>query len=383
MNREEKFLIDICRAYFNNRTVNIPESMDWRAFCKIAKNHNLIGICYCVLTKYNIPNSVLKALQDKFFDLVYIYECQSRALNDINTCLTACSIPYVLFKGSVLRELYPVPESRSMGDIDLLVSKKDETAVKAELKKINFSCYASNGPVQEYSRDNIILEVHTKIISEFNADVFSDAMSHAVFDGACGRLEDNYHFAYLIAHIAHHFKFYGAGMKLILDLAIMLSKRDIDIAKVLDILESAGLRRFGYEILSVCFHWFEIGEAFIEDTSKTEEYLLKCGAFGSLQSNKGAVVARKDLEEGKNINSSLITKLRLAFPSYDRLKNIPYIKFIEGRPWLTPYAWLYRFIYNFKYKKDFVKHTLNTINEKETKALAQAELNYFEEIGLL
>lgn len=66
--------------------------------------------------------------------------------------------------------------------------------------------------------------MHTKIISEFGDNAFNDAFENSVFDGCKGELNNDYHFAYLIAHIAHHFKFYGAGLKLILDLAVMLKK---------------------------------------------------------------------------------------------------------------------------------------------------------------
>jgi hypothetical protein len=45
---------------------------------------------------------------------------------------------------------------------------------------------------------------------------FCNAFDYAVFDGFEGTFDNNFHFAYLIAHTAHHFKFYGAGIKLIL-----------------------------------------------------------------------------------------------------------------------------------------------------------------------
>lgn len=234
MNKEEKFLLNLCRCYLDNTAPEIND-VDWRGFYKLAKAHNLIGICHCVFNKnkeLSIPNGVRQLFMDKFFDLVYIYECQTAALKDIEACLTSAEIAYILFKGSVLRNLYPVPESRSMGDIDLLVNEKDRDRAKSVLENIGFDCYAPNGAVREFKRNNIILEVHTKIISEFGDNAFSDAFDNSVFDGFKGELNDDYHFAYLIAHIAHHFKFYGAGLKLILDLAVMLKERNINLDNV-------------------------------------------------------------------------------------------------------------------------------------------------------
>lgn len=227
--------------------------------------------------------------------------------------------------------------------------------------------------------------MHTRLFTDLGDNAFTDAFENAYALGASPfdlRMNNDYHLAYLIAHIAHHFKFYGAGLRMILDLAVILNTTKIDISRVLDILSKINLDTFAREILGVCFRWFSLGRDFGRNVTKTEEYLLKCGAFGSLTENTGAIVARKDLEDGKSISSPLLTKMRLAFPSYNRMKNIPYIRFIEGRPWLTPYAWCYRFFYNFKNRGRFVVHTVKSIDDKDTQALAAAELKYFEEIGL-
>lgn len=383
MTKEELLLIEVSKAYFNGTDINIPDDINWHSFCLLAKHHNLVGICHCVLVKSNAPKNVLDAFREKFLELVYAYECQSGALGDIDNILTSAEIEYILFKGSTLRDIYPVPESRSMGDIDFLIKPEDRDKVKKLLEQNGYSCYRSNGPVYEYFGKNVTLEVHTKIIREFGEKAFSDAFENAEFDGCKGKLEDSYHFAYLIAHIAHHFRFYGAGLKLILDLAIMLCKCNIDMDKVFEILGNINLDRFSRVILSVCYKWFGVGECYIDDTAKTERYLLKCGAFGSLNENKGAVVARKDLEEGKSISSSLLTKLRLAFPPYKKLKELPYISFINGRPWLTVLAWVYRFFYNLKHKRKVMIKTVKSIDNENTQTLAKEELEYFEEIGLI
>lgn len=332
-----------------------------------------------------LPEEVRSSLQDKFYDIIYVGSCQINALNDIREALCGAEIPFILFKGSVLRDYYPVPESRIMSDIDILITQEKRNAAKNALESIGFKCKSVNGTVREYSRQGIKLEVHTRLFSEFGENAFDDAFENSVFlnDGGFEkRLDTDYHFAYLIAHIARHFKFYGAGIRMILDLAFFRMKNDVDISKVMDILSKIRLDTFAKEILTLCRKWFGFGEDFDRDVSKTEEYLLSYGAFGGLNENKGAIIARKNLEDGKSISSPFMRKLRLAFPSYSRMKNIDYIKFIEGRPWLTPYAWAYRFFYNFKNRKTFVKKTIKNLDENNIESLAVAELKYFEEIGL-
>ena len=62
--------------------------------------------------------------------------------------------------------------------------------------------------------------------------------------------------------------------------------------------------------------------------------------------------------------------------------DIDYIKFINGRPWLILYAWVYRIIYNFKHKKEFMLNAVNSLDDEKTYILAQKELEMFKEIGL-
>ena len=90
---------------------------------------------------------------------------------------------------------------------------------------------------------------------------------------------------------------------------------------------------------------------------------------------------RKDLEVGKT-GGTFLKRLRLLFPSYQRMKEIPYIKFIENRPYLTPFAWVYRFFYNLKHKKAFMMGAVKGLADKDSEKEAQKELEFFREIGL-
>ncbi len=370
----------------NNADITIPDHLDYKELFRIAKHHNLLGICHCVIntskTKSSMPENFLSALKEKFFDSVYIFECQKACAQEVKDILTASQTRHILFKGIMLREMYPVPESRTMGDIDILIDLRNRDAVKKALINAGFDCTEQNGPVYNYRKNGVLLEVHTHIISEFGDNAFTDAFDNAAFDGYTGVLNDDYHMAYLIAHTAHHFKFYGAGIRHVLDLAVIQKNKTINLNNVLGILKPIGLDTFAKVVFSVCFDWFGIGEKFIENTEKTQQYLCKCGVFGSMQENMGAIVTRKEMENHSD-TSSFFVKLRLAFPSYEKLKNINYIKFIDGRPYLTPYAWIYRFFYNIKNRKSFISKTINEIDDENTQELARRELAYFKEIGLL
>lgn len=66
-------------------------------------------------------------------------------------------------------------------------------------------------------------------------------------------------------------------------------------------LSAVELEKFGKTVLSVCHNFFGEGYDYAIDTKNVEKYLCACGAFGNENENKGVTVARRELEEGKNI----------------------------------------------------------------------------------
>lgn len=392
MDKEYKLLISLCSHYIEDKEfeLEIDKSIDFKKLYKYAKAHNLLGIVYCAVSKMknknDLPSDFIKATQERFFDLIYIYEKQSNQLAELTKLLSSCSVQYIVFKGATLREIYPVHESRAMGDIDILIKEADRDKVKKLLTSNGFECVKQNGPVYNYTKDGVLFEIHTKLISQYDYGVFKNAFDRANFAQGCyGRFENDFHFAYLIAHTAHHFKFYGAGIKHALDLAVLLKIQDndvkINLENVFKILEEYNLVFFAKVMLTVCCKFFGVGKDYGIDTRDVELYLCKCGAFGNAQDNKGITLARRELEEqGKY--SPFKMKLRLIFPPYSKLKNIDYIKFIDGRPWLILYAWIYRIIYNLKNRKEFTKNAVSSLDDEKTLALAVKELEFFKEIGL-
>lgn len=383
---KEDFLTALCKAYLNGDKIPFDSDVDFQEFFSFSKVHNLNSVCHCAIDYENSQSSekavsVKQQFLNSFFDSVYLYELQSNVLEEIKSLLTKSQIYFVCFKGAVIRGIYPVPESRLMGDIDILIKADDRDKVKKLLTENGFACTAENGPVYNYSKNGVLAEVHTRLNEEYNEGCFSSPFDYAEFNGFEGRLEDSFHLACVIAHIAHHFRFYGAGVRMILDVAVMLKNSGADMDKAFEYLESCGLSKFGRVIFSVCHKWFGVGGCFVDSTARTEEYLFQNGAFGSENKNKGSVLVRRELEEGKS-PSPFMSKLRLAFPPYEKLKKIDYIKFLDGRPWLTPYGWAYRFFYNLKNRRSFMADAVESLGSDETKNLAEKQFDYFKEIGL-
>ncbi len=390
MTKEEKLLLSILKAYLDGKTVEFSDHVDYNKLYKLVRSHNLAAVAFSVVKNSDpsaMPKEILKKLENAFYDTIMLYNRQSYIIDELSELLSDNKIKHIYFKGAEIRDYFPVPEVRAMGDIDILIPLDARDRVKNILTGSGYSLINSNGPVYDYTKNGVIIEVHSKIINgkvgNANAEnCFLDAMENGIFNGYRGNLSPEYHFAYLLTHIAHHFWFYGAGVKMILDLAVMLQHFDINLNTVFQKMDEIGLAHFSKIILSVCCKWFGYGEEYISETQDTEAFLLDYGAFGNTNRNKASIVKRKELEEGKTPDT-VLTRLRLLFPSYNKIKDIPYMKFIEGKPYLLPLGWTYRLYYNLKYRREFVRDINQNLDSDESMFEAQNELKYFKEIGLL
>ena len=389
MNKEQKILLQCLNAFYNKRDCNIDCDFDADELYKEARSHNLSAIIYSMLKNNALLKGnakAYKAFENDFYDCIVRYDKQKAVINEIDSLLSKNGIKHIFFKGSEIREYYPVPEFRVMGDIDILIEKESRARVLDLLRGSGYEAKNTNGAVYDYVKDGVLIEMHTRLVngkvgSKNAEDYFTDAIDHAEFSGYAGHFEPNYYTAYLITHIAHHFWFYGAGIKMILDLAIVIRKFKINTDGVIKILSEFGLDGFGKNIFTVCFKWFGAGKDYDCDTDRTEKFLLDNGAFGNINRDPSVIVRRKALEEGKE--SPFAARLSLAFPPYSKMKELPYIKFMEGRPYLLPLGWIYRIIYNLKNRKEYTKSASKTLSDRETLKCAQDEINYFEEIGLI
>lgn len=391
MNREQKYLIRLSAAYLTGERFSLESDIDYAALMSEAMRHNLFGVAFCALTQADNAKEIIGAdrferLQGMFTDSIFNSNLLQSVYDTAEAALEGAGIRFAPFKGIVIKEYYPVPETRAMGDADLLIDLKNRTAARKALEAAGFKCQNSNGPVWDYDKNGVRCEVHTRILngrigSTRATEYFENAIEKAEFNGLEGRFDDDYHFEYLIAHLAHHFCFYGAGIRMVLDLAVMLKFRNIDIDRVIRELDTCGLGEFARAMLTVCHEWYGCGRDYGTDTQKAQDFLACHGAFGTSNRNAAAVMKRRELEDGKSAGT-FKTRFRLLFPPYERLKEIPYIKFIENRPYLTPLAWIYRFFYNLKNRRSFMLGTVKHLSDNSSYSEAEEELEFLKGIGL-
>lgn len=391
MTKEQEYLISLLAAYISGEKIILQPDTDYRLLFNTAKIHNLACPVFCAISGAENANKINENLfaeyQGAFLDSVYINNMQMQIYGEIKALLAKNGIKFVPFKGAVLRELYPDPEARTMGDIDLLIEKGRQKQVKVLLCANGFENTVCGSGEWVYTKGGVIAEIHTSLINgkigNSTADeFFENAIQKAEFNGCEGRLLPQYHFEYILAHLAHHFGNCGAGIKMVLDLAVMLKAGGISIEAAEADFEEMGLGKFAKIILAICKKWFGYGKECEYPTQKTEDFIASHGAFGNVSRNKAVVVERTKLARG-SAKGGFSAKLALLFPSYEEMCALSYIRFLKGRRWLTPLAWAIRFFKNLFCRRKDMMRLAKEIGSNENTAAAREELEYYKEIGLL
>ena len=101
------------------------------------------------------------------------------------------------------------------------------------------------------------------------------------------------------------------------------------------------------------------------------------GMFGLENEQNEAAHAAKEIKRSKDsywISAAKLTIHRL-FPPYRDMQLVPWYGFLDGRPWLLPAAWVYRWFYTathkFKQSKELLTepYTKRKIIEKREKLI--------------
>ena len=349
MTNTEKLLIEILRAFVNDRKPVIETEYNAEALYELAKSQSITGIVSYVLHKYGREDILIG---DKRLSDAYDKTVAQLIRKDVETQmlfgrLTAADIPHITFKGMVIKDCYPVPELRTFGDIDVIIREEDRKKSHELMLAEGFKGEAMDGGVvYGYKRGKEFYELHSTMNSERTklSDFMADYWSRTTLrSGLTYEFEKNFHFAYLISHIEKHVNCSNAGVRLYLDIALFLKKyRDeLDLEKVRGILKDCKLEKFYDTVLYLCYRWFGTEKLYEQELSDElyEEFCrftLRGGTFGVQNAGADSEGRRAMSNSGEVSKVSLI--IRHVFPPYREVRRM--YPFFDGKPYLLPLSWV-------------------------------------------
>ena len=157
---ESEFLIHILDVYINGNKIKIPDAVSIRDLYEISMKHNVTAIVCEVISSEGIYKdlSVLQPFINTYMAAVYQSSVQEYSIQELTERLEEDKIPYALVKGACIREIYPNPELRTMGDIDLFMSEESRIKTDRILKELGYQKEELGSNVWTYKKDRNTLK---------------------------------------------------------------------------------------------------------------------------------------------------------------------------------------------------------------------------------
>ena len=368
----ENVILEILSAFIHNRepylNCDVQEGKVFYAFYF----QNMLPVLAYMDKKWDIikDEKIKRRLTDCYYQTVAenfkkiaMFEIMSQKLSENN-------IPHMPVKGWYLRTLYPVSELRTFGDIDILIRKQDREKVDKIFIQNGYKVKENWEPTYSYYNDLSRCEVHTELMDsdlgkgEQVISFFSDALETAEKD-TCERLspQKDIHFIYLFCHLAKHLYKGGAGIRMYMDIALFIKANSdaLNFEKIYEDFKKLHLEQFFKTVTLACCEWFQIELPFeINDIKPNSTEILKKYTFGADLFGKArdkSVISIRNNEYGSKVGALRET----LFPSTQKIEER--YKFIKGRKYLLPVAWVARGFVNLKdipEKLKYIKRVSNT-----------------------
>lgn len=367
----------IYAALFGKEISERTKQADAAELYTISRKNAVAGVVYNGIRKSGtvIEETVTAGYNKEADKGLFVYAMQSQQLATLSKLFQKEKIPFLVLKGSRMRDLYPSPELRTSTDIDILVQGEDDRLIQL-MKSLGYTYEKDSGTTLNF-RFGAAIEV------ELHRHLFDDALSfHGYFDSIWDRvqLKDGWKYQYvmseedffanMIAHFAKHFSRYGCGIRNAVDIAVYLKNapKSFDLDRAETILKKIGLYPFEQRVLQLIHSWET--DKWTEEEIALTSYILGCGLFGTKKST-----AAHSLLASKNKHARQKKLFSHIFPSYEIMSRL--YPALKKCPILLPLCWIARGFRLLFMGRDRIRSTLKLYSQvdeatlEETKGIMQ------------
>lgn len=388
---ETKELIHIVKNILHgNSDDRSGKAINYSNILKIAKKNSIANTVADVINeRENVPEDIKENFLKKKEVVVSKQRLTDYHLQELFSSLDRHRIRGLFFKGTLLRCLYPEAYMRSMGDVDVYADQKDMEAV-FELMTAS-DCETDrmgSGNHYVYTKSRYIkIEFHPELVSmksEYgkifkgihpeaeSIPSYIDIWAHTlpIDDNEYARqFTPEYHYLYIIMHMANHFLGGGTGIRSVMDVWVMNQHyhEEWNREKIEELLADYGLLTFERFALALADKWFEFEAVdYIPDVltegsgidvaelEQFEEYILNSGTYGDLNQSLA-----REMDYGTGKVSQIRFLFSRFFLPYKTMKNIYPV--LEKAPVLLPVYWPYRVIEMFSKRGKAAKGKMKAV----------------------
>lgn len=362
------YVIKLVAAAVNSSSApEKPDELKWEDIFAFAEKQNVLNLVSyaCETLGQKPPKKDMQYLREFRKQKMVVEAEQQIETEDVMDRLEKAGIRYMPLKGFVVKNLYPSPDMRTMGDVDMLLdASRIDDAVEMLLSH-GFSFHSDGDLHTNVVHGNAHFEFHRMLVNESYKNLteyFGDGFSRAV---KCGGYNCRYElskedmYIFLLAHLAKHYRYGGTGIRTVLDLYVYrkaYAELDMDYIYA----ETAKLKmdKFQRHVEEIADDWF--GGSFDGSFNDISAYIISGGVYGT----RGLFLVNEVINEseGKSLAFGKFKKIFLmVFPGYKLMCEL--FPILKKYKFLMPVFWVIRWIKSLTGKNSNLKNTIHASSD--------------------
>lgn len=370
MNEIHRGILTLLESAITQTPQKLPQDFSLEAAYPVIQAHHITALAYdgavwCGLSK---DDPVMQQLFQDYYKCLLISRAQLAQIDRIYDTFDRNGIDYMPLKGCNMKQRYPAPELRMMGDADILIRMDQYDAIRPLMTELGFRETKTTDHELIWQSKALFLELHKRVIPSYNLDMkdyFGDGWELAkLCRGSRWDMTPEDEWIYLFTHFAKHYRDGGIGCRHVVDLWVYLKTTEhMDESYVEGELEKLQLLTFYRNIRRLIQVWFD-GTPEDEMSEYLTEFIFSSGSWGQMETKILSRTLRDSKRSVLGFSGRLIYIRNTLFPGVDVLREKYTI--LKKVPWTLPLVWIIRPFY----KVFFEWKTLKS-QKKNLKAVSQ------------
>lgn len=386
LNTNQGYFLHLLSCALNNKIpCEKPVEVSFDQVFQLAVKHNVANILWTVIDQLDEkPYYELFSNWQQHYAMC-VNSCVYQHLEQeiLTNILVSKGYRVLFLKGSQIRDYYPEPDMRTMGDLDILVDTESRETIRKIMIESGYEIDILNDKqVDGFKKEPYLyVEIHYGFMHEKHRHYedfvvnWNDLLPCNVDGSFKMKLDDLYYFN--IGHYSKNMDASGIGVRAVMDSYVLWKcmsneeKNNVNIK-----LEKCGLLQFSNQLLKVAMIWFD-NSYDDESTMEIQKYIINGSVYGSPIN-----LAKYRLMSSKSDDNRIKYFLKRVFPDAQTL----YYRFnIKNQcVILIPFLWILRIIllpFSSKEKKYKLKKEINDIDDVNIEELNTMKQVY-DDFGL-
>ena len=370
MEREYEYLIELLAcALHGKHAENRLDQVDAEKLFRAALFHGVEAMAFEAVRPWLDPNAELTGKWKEAFRTNEIVElCQMAEYEEIVRQFTEAGVTIVPLKGILMKQMYPRPVFRKMGDLDILIEEGKQEICRDLMEGMGYEVL-EYGKYQHdiYTKGCVRVELHNSLFykGKWNYPYFEnirDCTWGSRDNEKVHFLTDEAFYAFNLTHFAKHYYEKGSGLRSIMDVYVNSRGKDEElIERTQKILRDIHLGAFHEKMFVLSRKCFSMRKFCLDpEEIQVLKTIIASGTYGDFAQRTRQIVQRFADESKSMPDSAEYIRdskrkyfFSLVFLDLEQMKGgYPILKRFE---WMLPFCWIYRMVRVLFLKREKLK----------------------------